>query len=133
MSSDNFITEVLMRTYNYWYLNKSICLQPIPGLAAKVNEWHDSIRPKLQTASERGSFDIHAYGTKIIKNLQTNSFKGPKESVPFKDIVQGEKSEDIPRFFLATLMLVSNIFYHNPNFLSYKRFYTVISVPGKFS
>lgn len=62
------------------------------------------ILPKLEAAEERSHFDIHEYGSKILNAFPENE-KDPTKS--FEEIVAGHSSEEVSRYFLASLMLVS--------------------------
>ena len=62
-------------------------------LSQRVASWHEIIGPRLESLERRKAFDIHAYGTKIIRECQA---AGGAE-VPFRDIVRGQKKEEISR------------------------------------
>lgn len=74
-------------------------------LSERVKEWHARILPKLEAAEQRSSFDIHAYGTKVLDSFT----EGIGSLKSFQEVVVGEKREEVARYFLASLMLVSLI------------------------
>lgn len=74
-------------------------------MARRVEEWHQKIRPKLEAAEQRSSFDIHEYESKVL-----SAFSEEIGCVkPFDEIVAGQPREEVARYFLATLVLVSRM------------------------
>lgn len=67
----------------------------------RVQIWHDNLRPILKEEEKRNAFDIHEYGTRIL-----NSFNSKGEKKSFKELVGGQKPEEVARCFLSTLMMV---------------------------
>lgn len=75
----------------------------INEIALKVSAWHDSIRPHLEREEGRTNFDIHEYGSKILQQFpQSNA----KTTLSFADCIQNQPREEIPRYFLSSLLLV---------------------------
>lgn len=74
-------------------------------LSERVKAWHARIIPKIEAAEQRSSFDIHAYGTKVLDSFT----EGIGSSKTFQEVVAGESREEVARYFLASLMLVSFI------------------------
>uniref|UniRef100_A0A1B6L672 Condensin-2 complex subunit H2 C-terminal domain-containing protein n=1 Tax=Graphocephala atropunctata TaxID=36148 RepID=A0A1B6L672_9HEMI len=85
------------------YRSRKIDHGRITDMARRVEEWHQKITPKLLAAEERSSFDIHAYGGKVLDAFseQIGCVK------PFEDIVVGQSREEVARYFLATLVLAN--------------------------
>jgi len=69
-----------------------------------VAEWERYIRPKLKVAHDRGHFDIHEIGTEILKSFPQNS---ARVTLQFEQFAADKPKTDIPRYFLASLELVS--------------------------
>lgn len=84
-----------------------LLLQLLQGISSKVREWHDKIRPRLKAATERGHFDINAYRKKIVNSFPDVGVASKQSTLSFGDIVKDETTEDVPRFFLAALMMVT--------------------------
>ncbi|XP_065222281.1 condensin-2 complex subunit H2-like isoform X2 [Planococcus citri] len=85
-------------------------LQPHPDdtineIASKVSSWHDSIRPILEREEERTCFDIHEYGSQILQKFPQNS---GKNTLTFASVVENQPREEIPRFFLSSLLLANS-------------------------
>merc|ERR1712008_282509 len=38
-------------------------------LAKRVRIWHETLGPKLELVEQRGGFDIHEYGTKVLSKF----------------------------------------------------------------
>lgn len=72
------------------------------GLVEKVNRWHQNLKPVLKEAQERGHFEIHEYGSKVL-----DSFKSDGTECSFADVMEDKPRNSIARFFLSTLMLVN--------------------------
>ncbi len=67
------------------------------------------IQPRLQEAESRRDFDIHLYGSRI---LETFGEEAPLGSLTnFARVVQKEPKNEVARYFLAALQLVSQEFY----------------------
>ena len=62
-------------------------------LSKKVANWHEMIGPRLESLEKRKSFDVHAYGSKVINKCGDQQ----KTEVPFKDVIRGEKKEEVCR------------------------------------
>lgn len=75
----------------------------INEIAVKVSAWHDSIRPHLEREEGRTNFDIHEYGSKILQKFPASH---AKMSLTFGECVQNEARDEIPRYFLSSLLLV---------------------------
>lgn len=74
------------------------------GVARRVAEWEHYIRPKLKVAHDRGHFDIHKIETEILKSFPQSS---ARVSLQFQHLAADKPMADIPRYFLASLELVS--------------------------
>lgn len=68
-------------------------------------EWEHYIRPKLKVARDRGHFDIHKIETEILKSFPQSS---ARVTLQFEQFSADKPMTDIPRYFLASLELVSN-------------------------
>lgn len=77
--------------------------ETINDIAVKVSSWHDSIRPHLEKEEGRTNFDIHDYGSKILQQFPNTNAKTTRR---FADCVQNQPREEIPRYFLSSLLLV---------------------------
>ena len=42
-------------------------------LAKRVRIWHEMLAPKLELVEQRGGFDIHEYGTKVLSKFPPDS------------------------------------------------------------
>ena len=73
-------------------------------LAKRVRAWHDSLGPKLEAVEKRGDFDIHEYGSKILKKFPEGS---RKTTIDFQDVIDGDTPEEVSRLFLSSLMLAN--------------------------
>ena len=79
-------------------------------LAMRVRSWHERIAPKLEAIEKRGDFDIHNYGTNIIRQFgagDEGAAKARKTSYNFKELVVGKPREEACRVFLSMLMLAN--------------------------
>ncbi|XP_066248417.1 uncharacterized protein [Euwallacea similis] len=68
----------------------------------RVTEWKEYITPKLKQLEEC-DFDIHDYGTKILRNMNI------EEAVPFHELVQGKSSAEVVRYFISSLQLANTL------------------------
>ena len=61
---------------------------------------------------ERESFDIHVYGSRVLGTFPENpdSTQELREAkfLPFQEVVRSKPTEEVSRYFLATLQLVSS-------------------------
>lgn len=73
-------------------------------LDRKVNEWHQLIRPKLIELEKKPIFRIHEYASQIIQKLQNKGH----QKVTFDNIIDGECSYEIAKYFLALLQLANS-------------------------
>ena len=48
---------------------------------------------RLESLEKRKSFDVHAYRSKVINKCEDQE----KTEVPFKDVIRGEKKEEVCR------------------------------------
>jgi len=78
------------------------------ALTQRVSAWHNMIGPKLEAVEQRKNFDIHEYGSKILRELPERETEGGEGVFkPFTNIVGGLKREEVCRFFLSSLMLAN--------------------------
>ena len=49
-------------------------------LAKKVSDWHELIRPRLETVEKRAQFDIHKYGSDILRGFPEDELKSGDEA-----------------------------------------------------
>jgi hypothetical protein len=73
-------------------------------IARRVAEWEHYIRPKLKVARDRGHFDIHKVGTEILKSFPQSP---SRVMLQFEQFAADKPTADVPRYFLASLQLVS--------------------------
>jgi len=74
-------------------------------LAKRVRIWHETLGPKLELVEQRGGFDIHEYGTKVLSKFPKDS---RKTTIDFCDIGEGNTPEEVSRLFLSSLMLANS-------------------------
>lgn len=65
------------------------------------------IQPRLREAEMRRDFDIHLYGSRIIEEFGSAAPIGSR--CAFTKIVHDQPKNEVARYFLATLQLVSFI------------------------
>ncbi|XP_050220005.1 condensin-2 complex subunit H2 [Mercurialis annua] len=75
-------------------------------LATRVSSWKQKIEQNLEEQDSRPSFDIHAYGDRILEKLSLDAENDNVMS--FADVVKGQEKHDIARTFSALLQLVNN-------------------------
>ena len=73
-------------------------------LAKRVRIWHETLGPKLELVEQRGGFDIHEYGSKVLSKFPQDS---RKTTIDFCDIGEGNTPEEVSRLFLSSLMLAN--------------------------
>ncbi|KAL2720844.1 condensin-2 complex subunit H2-like [Vespula squamosa] len=71
-------------------------------LDRKINKWHQSIQSKLVEVEQKPIFRIQNYASQIIKKLNDKN-----QNASFENIVDGEHSYDVARYFLALLQLAN--------------------------
>lgn len=72
----------------------------------RIQDWHDTIGPILEKEEEeKVAFDVHVYGTRLL-----NCFRTIGEKKTFKELAGGLNQEETARYFLATIMMVIDIF-----------------------
>ena len=103
LEAENDSLEEFMARKIEEFLIKSKEAMTNDELAQRVSRWHEMIGPRLERLETRNVFDIHDYGTRILNQCQAAG----TERVAFRDIVRGQKKEEISRFFLSTLMLAN--------------------------
>lgn len=70
----------------------------------RIQAWHECVRPILEEDEEqRNVFDVDVYGTLII-----NRFTHVGEQKSFDELFAGMEKEEVARYFLSILMLVSS-------------------------
>jgi len=79
-------------------------------LTQRVAKWHQMIGPRLDRVEQRKAFDVHLYGSRVLKSFDDNPAKSNESSyVPFNTVVRGQKGEEVARYFLSTLMLANTM------------------------
>ncbi|KAK2882790.1 condensin-2 complex subunit H2 [Channa argus] len=73
------------------------------ALSRRVKDWEDKIRPELVLQEERPSFDIHDYGDRIVRALNSVSHRRP-----FSSIVHGLDNYEACKYLLASLQLAND-------------------------
>jgi len=77
-------------------------------LTRRVAKWHEMIGPRLDKVEQRKAFDVHAYGSFVLNSFKESTVSNPNQNlVDFGKVVQGQKGEEVARFFLSTLMLAN--------------------------
>lgn len=75
------------------------------ALRNRVQAWHENIRPIIEEDEEqRTAYDVHAYGARIL-----DRFTHVGEQKSFDDLFAGMEREEVARYFLSILMLVSSV------------------------
>ena len=76
----------------------------------RVQAWHDMIRPRLLEAETRRDFDIHQYGSQILSEFGAEAPIGSRTR--FSSVVRTLPKNEVARYFLATLQLVTVVATH---------------------
>ncbi|XP_033124599.1 condensin-2 complex subunit H2-like [Anneissia japonica] len=97
--------EDLVRHHVESYLDSAQRFAQLTELSKRVSEWEDKMAPLLIREEKFGFFDIHEYGTKVLKKLA--EAKDTKE-VKFKEVVSDTRSYDVCRLFLSSLQLANS-------------------------
>lgn len=84
--------------------NSSLSRQEDPHVMETVNKWHESIKDKLSNSEKRHQCNLKEYSSQILKSFA----KSVNSTVSFNDIVHEKVQEDVPRYFLASLMLANS-------------------------
>ncbi|XP_041366568.1 condensin-2 complex subunit H2-like [Gigantopelta aegis] len=93
--------EDLVRKHVEAYMASAQEYAQVTELSQRVAEWEEKIIPKLRHEESHEPFDIHKYGSKVIKYLKMNT------KIAFRKIVCGCDDFEICRLFLATLQLAN--------------------------
>ncbi|XP_043944586.1 condensin-2 complex subunit H2 isoform X2 [Protopterus annectens] len=72
-------------------------------LSRRVRDWEETIGPQLQEQEDRGAFDIHDYGDRIVAAF---GYVGEKRS--FASLMKGKEAYEVCRYKLATLQLAND-------------------------
>lgn len=72
-------------------------------LSLRVREWEDKMGPQLQEQEERGAFDIHEYGDRLV-----SQFSKVGEWRSFASLMAHRQPYDICRYMLASLQLAND-------------------------
>ena len=91
--NDSLSYEELVARRVEQFLTRSREAMKSSELSQKVANWHEMIGPRLENLEKRKPFDIHAYGSQVIRECEG---AGSSE-VPFREIVRGQKKEEISR------------------------------------
>lgn len=83
------------------YLHNSTSNSQEIQILKRVQEWTNSIEPKLEKESKRKPYDIEEYGEEVF-----NSFKEEK-MISFEEVTKDKSPEEVCRIFLATLQLAN--------------------------
>ena len=93
VEAENDSLEELLARKVEDFLIKSKETMTSDELAQRVSRWHEMIGPRLESLETRKVFNIHDYGTCILSQCQAAG----TEEVAFRDIVRGQKKEEISR------------------------------------
>ncbi|KAM3927493.1 condensin-2 complex subunit H2 [Leptodactylus fuscus] len=72
-------------------------------LSLRVREWEDKMGPQLQEQEERGAFDIHDYGDRLV-----SQFSKVGEWRSFASLMAHRQPYEICRYMLASLQLAND-------------------------
>ena len=75
------------------FITKSKEAMTSSELSQRVSRWHDMIEPRLESLERRKPFDIHDYGTRILRQVQAAG----RSEVAFREVVGGQQKEEISR------------------------------------
>jgi len=102
MSGDLTLSyEELVRQHVEKFLASASEYAQLTDLSRKVSEWEEKIKPRLEEEELHGAFDIHEYGSSVIKDLVRGEWKF------FKDIMKDKPEFEICRYLLSTLQLAN--------------------------
>ncbi|XP_069812391.1 condensin-2 complex subunit H2 isoform X2 [Dendropsophus ebraccatus] len=72
-------------------------------LSLRVREWEDKMGPQLQEQEERGAFDIHDYGDRLV-----SQFSKVGEWRSFASLMAHRQPYEVCRYMLASLQLAND-------------------------
>ncbi|XP_077120445.1 condensin-2 complex subunit H2 isoform X1 [Ranitomeya variabilis] len=72
-------------------------------LSLRVREWEDKMGPQLQEQEDRGAFDIHDYGDRLV-----SQFSGVGEWRSFASLMANRQPYEVCRYMLASLQLAND-------------------------
>ncbi|KAM5172034.1 condensin-2 complex subunit H2 [Mantella aurantiaca] len=72
-------------------------------LSMRVREWEDKMGPQLQEQDERGAFDIHDYGDRLV-----SQFSNVGEWRTFASLMAHKEPYEVCRYMLASLQLAND-------------------------
>uniref|UniRef100_A0A4W3IXR2 Condensin-2 complex subunit H2 n=1 Tax=Callorhinchus milii TaxID=7868 RepID=A0A4W3IXR2_CALMI len=73
------------------------------ALSLRVRDWEEKIVPRMQQQEQRGGFDIHDYGDRIMAE-----FDSVGQRKWFGNIVAGKEAFEVCRYMLASLQLAND-------------------------
>ncbi|XP_073435387.1 condensin-2 complex subunit H2 isoform X2 [Dendrobates tinctorius] len=73
------------------------------ALSLRVRDWEDKMGPQLQEQEDRGAFDIHDYGDRLV-----SQFSGLGEWRSFASLMAHRQPYDVCRYMLASLQLAND-------------------------
>ncbi|CAJ0930854.1 unnamed protein product, partial [Ranitomeya imitator] len=72
-------------------------------LSLRVREWEDKMGPQLQEQEDRGAFDIHDYGDRLV-----SQFSRVGEWRSFASLMANRQPYEVCRYMLASLQLAND-------------------------
>ncbi|XP_029471162.1 condensin-2 complex subunit H2 [Rhinatrema bivittatum] len=72
-------------------------------LSLRVRDWEDKMGPQLQEQEERGAFDIHDYGDRLV-----DVYGSIGEWRTFASLMVGKQAYEVCRYMLASLQLAND-------------------------
>nr|XP_033814037.1 condensin-2 complex subunit H2 [Geotrypetes seraphini]XP_033814038.1 condensin-2 complex subunit H2 [Geotrypetes seraphini] len=72
-------------------------------LSLRVRDWEDMMGPQLQEQEERGAFDIHEYGDRLVAG-----YGNVGEWHTFASLMAGKQAYEVCRYMLASLQLAND-------------------------
>ncbi|KAJ1162453.1 hypothetical protein NDU88_002921 [Pleurodeles waltl] len=72
-------------------------------LSLRVRDWEDKMFPQLQEQEERGAFDIHDYGNRLVAG-----YSQVGEWRTFASLMTGKEPFEVCRYMLASLQLAND-------------------------
>ena len=101
-------------TNSHRHNSNSKVLYSTSTLLHRVDAWQNKLAPILEEEEHRPVFDVHQYGTDLLQHTSSHSSisrksmqKGNSTVTSFQVLCDTAEIYDVPRYFLATLMLAN--------------------------
>ncbi|XP_053320607.1 condensin-2 complex subunit H2 [Spea bombifrons] len=100
---DQMTYEELVRRNVELFISNSQKYAQETVLSLRVREWEDKMGPQLQEQEERGAFDIHDYGDRLV-----SQFHQVGEWRTFASLMADKQPYEVCRYMLASLQLAND-------------------------